>query len=277
MRKAVVYIFVIAVIAVLVIAGYNFLKFKPLVDLPQVEAGEPFTRWPGIVVTYLPDGGILIDGEMAGTNAVKALEEELKTLEHRFSHLRQKVPWDYHRVIRSFVPVLVSMAEDTTLDTFFNILDILCRAGCGNIYLAVKNGDKFSAISLCSYHGASIHGFYFWHEEFFRFKEEMHPGVKPTGNTYQIWAEAGKEGRYSFTQVQGPHVVWKWIGTEPKKYPHDSIEPLFEMIEKHRDKQLIIGLDLFKYAKNLSWQWFVELLVELEKTGIRAYLFSTHD
>ena len=61
------------------------------------------------------------------------------------------------------------------------------------------------------------------------------------------------------------------------KYPHDNVEPMFEMIEKYKGNNVIVNLDLNRYSKNLTWGWLVKLLARLEKTDIKGYAFATPD
>lgn len=278
----------VGTVAFLVISGialavlFNIPRpFNPGVNLPEVDAGKPFTRWDGVVITRLPDGKFLLDGRLVGSiEATESIRNALKRREHVFTTLHSKLPRDCRRNAASVVPLLVCMDENASTKDFFNTLVILFQGNSGNIHVAVRDGEQYRALSACIHHAMGMDGFYVWHDEVFELSEKREAfGNKPRGpvKTVQIWAEVSREGKYCFYTMQGPPIPSVRLSEFSVDYPHASIEPMFGLIMEHEGKETVVMLDLFKYARNLSYAWFVRLLGRLEKAPIKAYLFSTMD
>lgn len=304
MRKVGIFIFILISALALIVVVQNSRPFDPGVNLPEINAGKPFTKWHGIVVTHMPDGQILVDGKVIRTDVIKEVEDALKSHAPQFNELSEKVRQKLPLPKLSAVPVLLCIDRMAKTDVFFEAIKALYRAGCANIYVAGKGKQTVTALSLCSPCGSIDAGWQcFWHEELsqpirkiqeVRARAEEEGKFRITSQFYSWWTwekpivilkeeiEITKEipRGTSFDQLawRNPSTVpatdRKGVKVSPTRRYHDSIEPLFEMIEEHKDKNVTVLLDLLEYSNNLTWEWLVKLLVRLEKTNIKGYAFA---
>ncbi len=271
MRKVGTITFAAASIAVLMTAG-GCRSFRPGVNLPELDAGKPFTKWDGVVLTLKRDGPLSLNGQATDRDKIREqFEAMLKKGEAEFNKRRTTLPVEWARKRACMTPVFLCIDKDTPLQECLPLLFFTCQMLCHDVCFAVRKGPGLRAVSFCSYFysGGDFYGY--WKDE----------PIWLTGAVRQLKVRARKEGRYRFTSLSGRWAdKMTWViplieGEEPETY--QSIEPLFELIAQHKDEDIVVVMDFLNNAKNLKWQWLAQLLLRLEKTPIRGYLFVVPD
>ena len=279
-----IYTFLFLVISVTLISVIIHINkpFDPGVNLPEIEAGKPFKRWHGVVIGLDSNGKIHIDGKPAGENPEEELKNKLRYLEKNYKYLRKRMPDSDKSSNISFVPVLICLDKNDSFEKLQKILDITCKTGNANLHLAVKSKDGFRALSLCM--PLSNKSICFWKNSIIR--------LRLTSKTKEVRAKInnGMKWRiYSrFLPIINGHIIIEMDeeiiikkgkdinGNElPVAEPtlYDTIDPFFDLITK-ASSDVVAFIDITASADKIKYDWFVELLVRLEKSGIKAYSLS---
>jgi hypothetical protein len=285
LRKASILIFMeVSALALLFIFYTSRPPFDPAVDLPEVEAGEAFRSWNGVVVTRLPDGRFDIDGQtVPKESAAKALEKALRARENEFMPLTKSVKLQVPFRKLTMVPVLVCIDKRSPVRALYDVLDVIYPAGCANVYIACSTGGGNTAVSLPAPYGGfrSIDDRCVWHGQVCRVGRNMQ----------EIKGRVRKDGRWRISSgvrekwlAEKPFIIFEERALDPKtgkwrlvgnpRPTYETLDSLFDLIEEHRDKDVVIMLDLNERADHLTWDWLVKLLARLERTGIKGYCFA---
>ncbi len=274
MRRAAMYIFILVSASALAAVFCNSNRFKPPVSLPQVDAGKPLTGWPGIVITCKRDGRVVLGGQVVNRlTAREQIVEAVKVREDNFKEAAQALNRKWPKIKPYMTPVLLCIDKDASLEDCLKLFGIPDLTGCVNLYFAVEREGNPSAVSLCTY-------IFNWGERNRYYGYWKGEATSLTENIRGIDVRANRKGHYRFLTGFGdwggalikPEIIVE--GEEKRPKTSATIEPLFKLIEKHKNEDTVIILRLSKYAKNLTWEWLAKLLVRLEKTSVRGYIFT---
>ena len=251
---------------------YTSRPFDNGIELPEIDIGKPFTNWPGVIVRITRDGSISVNGkQIKHESADKEISEAAKAREHQFKKLSMVAESEWPDFRLHMTPWLLCIDREASIYDCFPVLTTFW-SGCPNISYAVQYQGRRHSTSFCSYICTwGLEPFHaYWKGKPITIEGEVR-GIK-------VWTS--KKGDFLFKADSG---TWKTlerfgfhsIGENNEPHKHESIEYLFELIDKYRNEDIVIEFVLENYAKNLSWEWLANLLVRLENTPVKGYFFNT--
>lgn len=276
MQRAATYIFIaISALAMAVVLSRRE-RFDPDVNLPKIDAGKPFTKWDGVVLTLKRDGKLLLNGmPIDRDNVYKQVRGAIWARDNEFKEAKSRLPYVWREFGVCVTPVLLCIDKDTSLHECFKLIDLIsynCR-GCLDVSFAVQKPTGPGAVSFFTHFYIRCPHCYRDDPMYCYWKGEA---IILEGKIREIKVIGYKSRRYriltSISSRMRPSAIPIIDGYKPETFA--TVEPLFELIEKQKSDVIVVVLDFNHIAENLTWDWLIRLLVRLEESGIKGYSFA---